>query len=553
MRSSSEQMPGLLVHRPDGTVRRHPLSARPLVIGRALSCDIVLRDDGGVSREHAQVWLDADGRVNVEDRGSKNGTRVDGGEAFWSATRHAAHSIRLGDYELELLNIAPPPARDATPVTAVRFAPETAATVGDTRYFPSTQGLDLNQQRLALLISLTERIGGAFERKQLLEQALDACCEALHFERGLIALKAKRGEPEMPVTRNIQQDETGAYKVSRTLINQALLHGQRAVVNNPATDLADNLTESLLRFPICSALCVPILHRDEILGVIYGDRITQGSTYVPEDVDFLAAIAQQVGTGLANLRLFQEYLRAQKVYHELEQARDIQQRLLPAAPLELGRARIVGHNEPSSAVGGDYFDYFPLDEHHVGFIIADVTGHGLAAALVMANLQAAVRVALVSDISLAEVGARLNRLILDNTDVGVFVTGIVGCLDTQSGHLRYISAGHPGPLMFRPAAVKPLEPDTSLPFGVEEDEDYHVQELTADPELQALLFYTDGLVEAEAADGDMLGVERLVEQLTPLKSQAADDILAATLTTVRTHVSRARLTDDMTLLAIAFR
>jgi len=440
-------MPRLIVRRRDGRCISVEITARPITLGRADTCDVVLPYDGEVSREHAQVWLDQTGCVMVADRGSKNGTRVDGGEPFHNAIRPALRSIRVGEYELELVDVQPPPA----PPEGVRFTPDLPSETDNTRFFPSTRSLDLSEQRLTLLMNLAERIGGAFEPKQLLEQALDACCEALGFERGLIALKTQRGETELPVTRNIQRDETGAYKVSRTLINRALIEGQRAVVNNPALDLVGNLSESLIRFPICSALCVPIIHRDRILGVIYGDRITRASTYTPEDVDFLAAIARQVGIGLENLRLFQAYLESEKVNTELRQARAIQQGLYPGGSLNAGRIILAGHNEPSEVVGGDYYDYFDLGAGRVGLIIADVTGHGLPAALVMAHLKGAVRVALTADVPLPDVAARLNRLMYSNTGSNVFITAILGRVDARSGELEYVNAGHPAPLLVIPS------------------------------------------------------------------------------------------------------
>lgn len=515
----------------------------PITFGRAATCDVVLRDDGGVSREHARVWLDELGRVVVADQGSKNGTRVDAGETFRGAARVATRSIRIGEYEIEVTG-APAPGD-----TQVRFVPDAPGQLADTRFFPPSKRLDLNLQRLTLLMSLTERIGGAFERKQLLEQALDACCEALGFERGLIALKTPRGEPELPVARNIQCDETGAYKVSRTLINQALVHGERAIVNNPATDLVHKLTDSLVRYPICSALCVPILHRDEILGVIYGDRITQASVYTAEDVDFLAAIAQQVGVGLANLRLFQEHLAAQKIYLELEQARAIQRRLLPAAPLRLGRVQVAGYNEPSSAVGGDYFDHFDLGDGRIGVIIADVTGHGLPAALLMANLQAAVRVALTGDMPLPEIAARMNTLVASNTDSDVFITAILGRIDAASGRIEFISAGHPGPILLRGRQAVPLETANALPWGVVAADTYevHVIEPAA---LDAVVFFTDGLVEAENAAGELFDLPRLQEALAAAPQRSTDALLSAALDAVRGHADTGAIRDDMTLLAI---
>lgn len=540
--------PNLVVRNPDGSTRSIPVSRKPITVGRAETCDIVLPFDHEVSREHARVWLDEQSRILVQDYRSKNGTRVDGGDPFHNAVRAARHSIRIGEYELEIVHPKPWVRHESE---GVAFTPDTAT--DNTQFFPSTRGLDLNQQRLALLMSLTERIGGAFELKQMLEQALDACCEALGFERGLLALKTQRGEPELPITRNVQRDETGAFKISRTLINKALVEGQRAVVNNPAVDLADNLSESLVRFPICSALCVPIMHREQILGVVYGDRTTHGTTYSSEDVDFLAAIARQVGVGIENLRLFQSQLDMERMRHELAQARIIQQRLLPDSPLLAGRIALAGHNEPSAAVGGDYFDYFPLADGQVGFTVADVTGHGLAAALIMANLQAAVRVALTPDAPLPEIVGRLNDLICRNTEASTFITGIFGRICAETGVVEYVNAGHPAPLLIRGQRVAPDLDGFALPLGIEPDERYTLRRIEPDGELRAALFYTDGLIEAQDAQGALLHVEPVVEALAGLRSWAPDQLLRHTLGLVKRHLAGRNNADDLTLLGLQYK
>lgn len=542
-------MPSLIIRTKGATAYDLPLSARAVTLGRAETCDGILRDDAEVSREHVEIWLDDESRVLVADKNSKNGTRVDDGEMFRNDTRVAFNSIRVGEHEIEIVGAPPKPAEASTSVT---FAPDAPNRLGDTHFFPSSKRLDLNAQRLALLISLTDRIGGAFEKKPLLEQALDACCDALGFERGLIVLKTPRGEPEPPVTRNVQVDETGAYKVSRTLINRALIEGQRAVVNNPATDLAGNLTESMVRFPICSALCVPIIHRDELLGAIYGDRVTQGSTYLTADVDFLAAIAQQVGVGLANLRMLREHVRSQRVYAELEQARLIQKRLLPAEPTQAGCIRAEGYNRSSSAVGGDYFDHFDLGEGRLGIVIADVTGHGLPAAIVMANLQAAVRVALSGSSPLPALAERINRLLCRNTAPQVFVTAIIGIVDTRSGVIEYVNAGHPGPILIHDGQARAVQQENSLPLGIDPDEKFVVRTIDPEKEAGAILFYTDGLTEAASPDGVMLGLPPVVDAVQSLEETTTGALLRTALALVRNHLAGGDGGDDMTLLALQF-
>lgn len=542
-------MPSLMIVTPDGQRTPVTLSSDPITLGRAETCNYMLKGDAEVSREHVEIWLDEQERVVVTDKGSKNGTRVDEGEPFRNETRFAYRCIRIGEHDIRILGAQSSGGKTKPEVV---FATDNTVRAGDTQYFPSSRGLDLSKQRLTLLIQLTERIGGVFERKQLLEEAVDVCCEALNFERGLIVLKTQRGDTELPVTRNVAKDETGAYKVSRTLINRALIHGERAIVNNPATDLVGNLSESLVRFPICSALCVPILNRQEILGVIYGDRITQASTYQPEDVDFLAAIAQQVGVGLANLRLFQAHMQSQRMYAELEQAREIQKRLLPNKPCVFGKLTIEGLNEPSSAVSGDYFDYFELGQGRWGVVIADVTGHGLAASLMMANLQSAVRVALTGEIALPEFGARMNDLICRNTASNVFITGIIGVLNTKTDTLEYINAGHPGPLVLHDGRVECREDDNSLPLGVEEKEQYATNHLTLPRGESGLLLYTDGLSEAANKSGAMMGVDPVVTALKKLPGCDAARIIRTARSAVNTHLDGAPRVDDMTLLAISY-
>ncbi|TWT46018.1 Phosphoserine phosphatase RsbP [Phycisphaerae bacterium RAS1] len=544
-------MPSIVVRSKTGLLGTFELSRRPLTLGRADNCDIVLRNDAEVSREHAQIWLDESGNVVVADRKSKNGTRVDDGDVFHNETRIATRTVRIGEHDVELVGV-----RGAGRTSDVKFLPDTPTHLGSTRYFPSSKQLDLSNQRLQLLMSLTARIGGVFERKQLLEQAVDACCEALQFERALIALKTARGDTEAPITRNIGQDENGAYKVSRTLINKALVYGERAIVNNPATDV-ENLSESMVRFPICSALCVPILHRDEVLGVIYGDRVTRGSisSYSPSDVDFLAAIAQQVGVGTSNLRLLQEHVRSQKMFASLEQARGIQQRLLPAEPLEMGRVRVEGYNEPSSAVSGDYFDYFDLGDGRIGLIIADVTGHGLPAALMMANLQAAVQVALTPTTSLPDLAARMNKLVCQNTASNVFITAILGWIDSNTGTLEFVSCGHPAPILITHdgGIIEFADSENALPLGVLPDDTYHVRRIGPERGVTAGLFFTDGLIEAADPAGTMLGSQPVIRNLLALPERTTDAIIESTLKLVRGHLGGRDNADDLTLLALRLK
>ena len=328
----------LRIKHPDGRESRLPLGEQRVRVGRGADCDQDLGvNDAEVSRRHADIWLNEQGEVVVSDLRSKNGTRVDYGTPFWNETHVARRTIHIGEHELEIIGA---PAKDDSTLSSVNFGPDRPDDAGPLTTYPSSKGLDLGRERLLLLMNMSERISGSFDRRQLLEQGLDACFDTLKFERGLIALKTPRGDTELPVTRHVQPEQ-----VSRTLINRALIDGERTIVNDIETDLKGAITDSLVRFPICSALCVPIMHRGEVLGVVYGDRVTNDSgarPYQREDVDFLAAIAQQIGVGLSNLRMFENHMLVRHYERELERARAIQQRLLPATAHTRGRLTIEG-------------------------------------------------------------------------------------------------------------------------------------------------------------------------------------------------------------------
>ncbi len=257
--------------------------------------------------------------------------------------------------------------------------------------------------------------------------------------------------------------------------------------------------------------------------------------------------------GLSNLRLFERYLDMQRMVAELRQARAIQQRLLPAESLTAGRVIVAGYNEPSSAVGGDYFDYVPLADGRIGLVIADVTGHGLPAALMMANFQAAVHVALTDDSPLPAVAARLNRLICRNTATSVFITAIFGRLDPRTGLVEYVNAGHPAPLLLRHDRIEELPDGQALPLGIEPDEQYSVQAIEPAADLEAALLYTDGLIEAPNATGALLNLPPLVAALERTRPRTVDTLLHASLTVVNDHLGNSKNPDDLTILALQYQ
>jgi phosphoserine phosphatase RsbU/P len=168
----------------------------------------------------------------------------------------------------------------------------------------------------------------------------------------------------------------------------------------------------------------------------------------------------------------------------------------------------------------------------------------------MANLQAAVHVALSADMHLPDLAARINRLVCRNTASNVFITAILGTLDTNTGMIEYVSAGHPAPIVLDRHGARVPDHENSLPLGIEPAEHYEVWRIEPTEKPRAVLFYTDGLYEAAAPGGKMLTLEPVKHALSTLSDSTPDAVMSTVLSVVRDHLAAGVNADDMTLMAL---
>jgi serine phosphatase RsbU (regulator of sigma subunit) len=239
----------------------------------------------------------------------------------------------------------------------------------------------------------------------------------------------------------------------------------------------------------------------------------------------------------------------ERLHRELELSRLIQTEMLPRAPLRLGPAEIKGLSIPAREVGGDFFNYFALPDGRLALLVGDVSGKGVSAALLMANVQATLRARLPLETNLAQLADGLDREVDANTPTSVFVTLFLGILDVNRSVLRYVNAGHnPQFLLRNRGGIEPLS-STGMPIALYAGQGYREQTVeiaTGD----LLFFYTDGLVETENERGDMFGAERLQALLEAEHHQGIDTVLARIEASVRSFRGGAELFDDATLMAL---
>jgi serine phosphatase RsbU (regulator of sigma subunit) len=287
-------------------------------------------------------------------------------------------------------------------------------------------------------------------------------------------------------------------------------------------------------------------------------QIAKGDFDIQIDIpneDELGDLAVSFNEMAAAVKIGQEEaIERERLERELETAREIQEKLLPHEMPIVSGFEITGTSLPSQQVGGDYFDFLDIGNGQLGVAIADVSGKGIPAALLMANLQASLHAQIFQPGEVAEVAYRINNLLYRSTDAHMFVTFFYGILDRQKSIFTSTNAGHNQPLLFRSDGRIERLREGGLILGFQPDVHYDQQTVTIRPG-EVIVLYTDGITEAadpssEMVTDDLFGVERLVEVIRANLDRSAREIQSAILEAIARHTSNAPQYDDITLVVI---
>lgn len=270
------------------------------------------------------------------------------------------------------------------------------------------------------------------------------------------------------------------------------------------------------------------------------------------DLEFVASVGSLAIISIENARLFNEAIEKQKLEKELETARTIQQNLLPTSLPQSDLFEISAFNKTAKQVGGDYFDVIRLDKERVLIAIADVSGKGVQAALLMANLQAFLKSICKQNISLDKASNLINDLVSENTVGGSFITFFWGIIDEKNRTFTYVNAGHNPPIMISNGkksflkkggmilgVIETLEPYVSTKIDIHKDD--------------CIVLFTDGITEAFSKDLEEFGDKKLESIVEKNANKNSKEILDSIINTVQAHTVGAEQSDDITLMIIKFR
>jgi len=401
-----------------------------------------------------------------------------------------------------------------------------------------------------VLLALADRLRVANAREVLVSTFREEIGRALHPDRVQVFLREDDSSyrsddgPERPTPGLVEilRREPRALQVGSAL--------RRDMARITGEDL-----EFILRQE--AEVLVPLRDREETLeGILLLGPKRSGEPFGREDLDLVRAAGNQLAASIENLRLEGEIRRRreteERLRREIELAREVQARLLPDRPPHVPGLDIAGTCKPARFVGGDYFDYLPMGAGRLGVAIADVSGKGLAAALVMSNLQAGLRTALGAGVGVAESLRSVNTLLCELTADNRFASFFFGLFDRGSGRLHYVNAGHNSPLLIRKDGSAPvLLLGTAPVLGVLDTWHSLEREIEVRPG-DVLVAYTDGLSEANNPQEQEFGEARilLAAQEAILEGASAEEIIPRILDAVERFAEGVPYEDDLTLVVI---
>ncbi|HVE16295.1 MAG TPA: GAF domain-containing SpoIIE family protein phosphatase [Chthoniobacterales bacterium] len=342
-----------------------------------------------------------------------------------------------------------------------------------------------------------------------------------------------------------------AVKPGEGLIGEAWKRGEPQLVIDGLEALNLHRDRSM---QVGSALVGPLIYRRKCLGILAVVAPPGATSFTTADVKVFHTICEQSAFALYNEVVYLEANEKKRLDHDLAIAREIQSILLPSDPPPVPGYEISGLNIPARQVSGDYFDYLVVDESATGVAIADVSGKGVPASLIMAMCRSVIRSQAPNKLSPAEVLSRVNRQLYPDIKEDMFISMVYLILDAHSNVVRMSRAGHDPPYVFRAATglVESINPK-GMALGIDSGEVF--DRICGDFEFTLergdyLLLYTDGATEALDAEGDEFGPERLVSSLKASATGNADHVIRQLTDDLKNFVGSHPQHDDITLIAI---
>ena len=411
--------------------------------------------------------------------------------------------------------------------------------------------------KLRMLLDVTKKISRSLDRQEVLNLVMDTLDSVIPYDAAGIFLiecvdkeEAVAGEEQC----RFKSEAVRGYDVEELYdlhlkLGEGLL-GTVAVSGKPiiSNDVRSNPVYVNARDRTRSEMVAPIISNDEVIGCfdLESDEL---NAYSDDDLEVLMLLASQVAIIIDKVELHEQLIEKKRLEAQLEVARQVQLELLPPNDPALARFDISAYNFPTEEVSGDYYDWVRIYEDQIGIVIADVSGKGVPAAILMAFLRASLRAAshigYATHISMAKV----NYLLWESIERNQFVTAFYGILDASNRTLSFSNAGHNWPLLVKANGETSFIDSGEQPLGMFQHTRYHEYHVVFEPG-DVFVLYTDGATEAESPAGEEFGRDRLVEAVKASLDKPAREMIATIQMSVLEWTASAGANDDVTFFVI---
>lgn len=538
---------------PDGVRSIVRIDPMPFLIGRGSETGNHLQlSDRRISRQCAAILFDGKA-FQLEDRGQKRGLFINGQKSDLRTALKDGDSISFGlpdSYEIIFKSNAA-----VLPQLLDKF-----------EHASSTDMAAGGLRKLNLLLEATLQIHSHTPLETILGNMVDQAISLTEADRGLLLEPGPDGNLRTRVSRQRGGHTlTGeGVEPSQTAL-RASVEQKRSIVTEDIALGDGNLAaaQSIIAQRLRAIVVIPLFSMAQareaeqpaaapanatLLGVLYMDS-RRPTAFSRLERQILDALALEAGGVLENARLVEMERERERLEREIGIARDIQRALLPREFHPRSFFDVTGSNQSCLEVGGDYFDLFDLGEDRVAFVLADVSGKGLGAALMTTMLQGALSATTLGQ-EPTEMFAHINRFLCDHAQVERYATMFFAILDAK-GNLEYVNAGHPSPVLVRGSNVDTPFPAECCPVGLIPGQTFtssRVQLQRGD----TLVLFSDGVSEAMDPDQREFGMDRLKESVQSHRTDTLPDIQEGVLDSVRQFARGARQADDVTLMLVRY-
>ncbi|MGE5796492.1 MAG: GAF domain-containing SpoIIE family protein phosphatase [Ignavibacteria bacterium] len=413
-------------------------------------------------------------------------------------------------------------------------------------------------EELSILNDIATAITSTQSIEQIIELIVKKCVKYLKVEQGAVMLLDEKDQQNPFHTMIRKQDSISnllPFRLDAQLTGWMLKNKNPLMINNfesdPRFNFVSRLNQSLneKNFPVKSLLSVPMLLKGKLIGLLTVFNKHTLTGFTNDDQRLLGIIAAQSAHVVENARLYHEEQALIHLQEEMKLAYEIQVDLLPKSQPEIKGYQIAGKSIPAKEVGGDYFDFISIDDNHLAFCVGDISGKGIPAALLMANLQATLRGQTSFGKSCKDCIFFTNNMLFHSTASNKFATLFYAILNSETNQITYCNAGHNNPYLIAADGKMTKLSVGGIIVGIMAEAQYDESIIDINPG-EFLILFSDGITEAMNSAEEEFGDKRLTDIVLNNRKESVENIIDIIFREVKLFVGNSPQMDDMTVVIV---